>query len=578
MIETTTVNGRPAQVAYIDAQREPVTPDKATLIKVRFIDEAGGIVFLQATPLPVTTPPTTPKGPHVGDYRWGHAKRNALARLKQTHRAAIARAQAAQTLARLREREWDEGKHPRVPAGSPDGGQFGSGGAGDAPKPKEPPQGELFPGKFPPVPDKTPVVEGDFKDKVKLGANMTTSQKQEFLKTWAEKVQEAPEAFRQEFMGGLDGTMTIGVDSGGAWQIGGNIHDANGRSIGIFTREIDFEANSASSSYFKLNAGQTGKDVGKKLLAANVAKYQELGLDSVEVHANIDVGGYAWAKYGYVPTEDSWSDLTSTLYDKLGGAGSGYVPESWEELSSDQQDEIKDAWKRDTRREFLDSEIEHWRESGGALDDAKAATVDGFDPGSAPIGHWSWKTVQKWRQGRGPDAPPLTVSNDEILAATTMSYERDGEGRNDPDITVETVEGLSEDDRADIEAKLVSAFNDEAEKLADDIEPPSHLEDNLDEHQNDIWDSMSDGDKYSFANDNNLIGEAPAGDGLEIDSDDAADVRSLLDSGDPKAIWSIADSSAGKDMLLGTDWSGVLNLHDKETMDRFNAYVGKKAG
>jgi hypothetical protein len=28
-------------------------------------------------------------------------------------------------------KDWDEGKHPRVPAGSPDGGQFGPGGGGD---------------------------------------------------------------------------------------------------------------------------------------------------------------------------------------------------------------------------------------------------------------------------------------------------------------------------------------------------------------------------------------------------------------------------------------------------------------
>ena len=26
------------------------------------------------------------------------------------------------------EKDWDESKHPRVPAGSPEGGQFGSGG------------------------------------------------------------------------------------------------------------------------------------------------------------------------------------------------------------------------------------------------------------------------------------------------------------------------------------------------------------------------------------------------------------------------------------------------------------------
>ena len=50
-----------------------------------------------------------------------------------------------------------------------------------------------------------------------------------------------------------------------------------------------------------------------------------------------------------------------------------------------------------------------------------------------------------------------------------------------------------------------------------------------------------------------------------------------LHSSDPKSIWKVADSPKGKELLLGTNWSGVLKLNDKETMDRFNKYVGKAA-
>ena len=49
----------------------------------------------------------------------------------------------------------------------------------------------------------------------------------------------------------------------------------------------------------------------------------------------------------------------------------------------------------------------------------------------------------------------------------------------------------------------------------------------------------------------------------------------LARSSDPKALWAIADSEKGKDLLLGTSWSGVLDLKDKQTMARFHAYVGK---
>jgi hypothetical protein len=30
-------------------------------------------------------------------------------------------------------------------------------------------------------------------------------------------------------------------------------------------------------------------------------------------------------------------------------------------------------------------------------------------------------------------------------------------------------------------------------------------------------------------------------------------------------------------LLLGSDWHGELNLKDPQTMERFNAYVGKAA-
>ncbi len=43
----------------------------------------------------------------------------------------------------------------------------------------------------------------------------------------------------------------------------------------------------------------------------------------------------------------------------------------------------------------------------------------------------------------------------------------------------------------------------------------------------------------------------------------------------PKNLWKIADSSYGKKLLLGSGWSGVLSLTDKEAMARFKDYVGK---
>ena len=45
MIEKTIVEGRPAIVSYLNDRFEPVDEAVATLVKVTFTDEQGGMVF-----------------------------------------------------------------------------------------------------------------------------------------------------------------------------------------------------------------------------------------------------------------------------------------------------------------------------------------------------------------------------------------------------------------------------------------------------------------------------------------------------------------------------------------------------
>ena len=45
MIEKTVVEGRPAIVAYLNDRLEPVDEAVATVVKVIFTDEQGGMVF-----------------------------------------------------------------------------------------------------------------------------------------------------------------------------------------------------------------------------------------------------------------------------------------------------------------------------------------------------------------------------------------------------------------------------------------------------------------------------------------------------------------------------------------------------
>ena len=60
--------------------------------------------------------------------------------------------------------------------------------------------------------------------------------------------------------------------------------------------------------YIKLPSEEQGTGLGKRILETELNDYEKLGVEKVRLLANIDVGGYAWAKFGYVlDTEDEYN-------------------------------------------------------------------------------------------------------------------------------------------------------------------------------------------------------------------------------------------------------------------------------
>ena len=75
---------------------------------------------------------------------------------------------------------------------------------------------------------------------------------------------------------------------------------------------------------------------------------------------------------------------------------------------------------------------------------------------------------------------------------------------------------------------------------------------------------------------------------LNIAPADRQAMLDLLESGDPRTIWDIADSGMpvsvvsgtlplGKLLLSGTSWKGSLDLNDASALSRFHAYFGQTA-
>ena len=69
--------------------------------------------------------------------------------------------------------------------------------------------------------------------------------------------------------------------------------------------------------FFRIPASGQGHGTAKKFLSNSFAMYERSGVDEVKLHANIDVGSYAWAKYGFVPNQESWDKLRGELGHKL---------------------------------------------------------------------------------------------------------------------------------------------------------------------------------------------------------------------------------------------------------------------
>lgn len=116
--------------------------------------------------------------------------------------------------------------------------------------------------------------------------------------------------------------MVADYDTPGKFTMTVNSHNGDGATVKFskpdgtqitrnFTRSgADLKVYHA---YFK--AGRTGHGSGKHLFRCSMGVYKALGVTEVGVTANIDVGGYAWARFGYKPR--SWSGLQSELRGRL---------------------------------------------------------------------------------------------------------------------------------------------------------------------------------------------------------------------------------------------------------------------
>ena len=93
----------------------------------------------------------------------------------------------------------------------------------------------------------------------------------------------------------------------------------NGEKIERLTRtfEIKDEGLVVKHDMFRLWEDKQGGSIAKTVLKDSFKLYDELGVSRVELEANIDVGSYAWAKYGFLPTDKAWAQLRVKLSERI---------------------------------------------------------------------------------------------------------------------------------------------------------------------------------------------------------------------------------------------------------------------
>jgi hypothetical protein len=83
------------------------------------------------------------------------------------------------------------------------------------------------------------------------------------------------------------------------------------------TRSISHRTGAAYHDFFDLEEPYQKLGISNAINKASIDYYRKLGLSRVDLEATLDRGGYTWARYGFLPTQESWDALRLVLRVKL---------------------------------------------------------------------------------------------------------------------------------------------------------------------------------------------------------------------------------------------------------------------
>jgi GNAT superfamily N-acetyltransferase len=91
---------------------------------------------------------------------------------------------------------------------------------------------------------------------------------------------------------------------------------AGGRQTFTVTQTIDVQKKTAELSLFQVSKAMQGKGIAKSFVRNLLDVYSKAGIGKIDMEANVDVGAYAWARYGWVPkSPGEWSKLKRNIQE-----------------------------------------------------------------------------------------------------------------------------------------------------------------------------------------------------------------------------------------------------------------------
>jgi hypothetical protein len=132
------------------------------------------------------------------------------------------------------------------------------------------------------------------------------------------------------FAGAFTPAIEARSSSLGGIGFSGKLIAPNGNTLGEIERIIDPSSKTAMHDWLKIEPGQRGGGFVKEMTKNQFEVYQAIGIQKVKLLANIDVGGYAWAKYGFLPDAKEWDLLKAHVGRRLADLERGQLidPES----------------------------------------------------------------------------------------------------------------------------------------------------------------------------------------------------------------------------------------------------------